>query len=837
MLLLKQIQEKKLSICGCKVCSMDRLRRLAYQVAREKNKQYPKSWDKKKRAKSKWMKIFEQNYMDEISIFSSDFILSCRASTSGERLLFNEFLTFEEERSLLEHIKITQKKNCICQECIMTEVFAQFTLSVLTGMIILPEFWNNEAKEKWLKDFKERHKNEISKFPNRCELFKVNKQQSILTVEEEISLLRDVKENITKKDCNCQKCLLRKVSVLAYELASDKNILYPESWEKHEKAGSQWLKDFKVRYKDFISHFPTFCKITSQTSTSRTESSSSMENVSVSLNSSLKQEEKNKSNILIEIENILLFIKEEKMLKQMKETQSICGCDYCLIGCLKKAYQEVNEKLNLYPQSSNMDNKIVEKWFKNFEKRYKDEILKFPLRCKLLLKKERTILSVKEELSLLKDIKKNSKGNCICQKCVLSKIPFLAYKLASRLASRKPNVYYPTAWKRHEKAGSYWVKCFVRKHENIISRFPTTCKLTSAQSSMSGSSSSFFSENESSNSSQDEISNIEIQDILLFAKEEEILKQMMVDKQPVCDCKCCMMDRLENAYLEACEELKFSQSSNMDNEAIEKWFEKFEERYKVKILKIPNRCKLSTQQQPILTVEEELSLLPDIEQNSNNENCNCQECVLREVPFLAYKLVSDKNIPCPESWEKHNKAGLWWLKDFKAKHEIFISFYSTICKKTSFPPSIREPTSFTENISELLNNLREELSKSNAPVEIEDILIFTKEEEILMKMMENRQSVCGCKSCLMDRLKQAYQEACEELKLYQQSLNMDNEIVEKWFKNFEERYKDKILTFPFRCEELTEKQLILTFEEEMSLLKNIQENCIRANCTCQECVT
>jgi len=481
------------------------------------------------------------------------------------------------------------------------------------------------------------------------------------------------------------------------------------------------------------------------------------------------------------------------------------------------------------------------------EKRYKDEILKFPLRCKLSLKKERTILSVKEELSLLKDIKKNNKGDCICQKCVLRKIPFLAYKLVS---NRRSIVYYPRAWKRDEKAGSGWLECFKRRYESNILRFPTICKLTSAQWSMSGLSSSFFSENESSNSSQEEISKsnvlIEIQDILLFVKEEEILKQMIVDKQLVCGCKCCMMDRLENAYLEACEELKLSQSSNMNNEAIEKWFEKFQEKYKDKILKIPNRCKLSIQQQSILTVEEELSLLPDIEQNSNKEDCNCQECVLREVPFLAYKLALDKNILCPESWKKRNKAGLWWLKDFKAKHEVFISLYLPTCKKTSLQLSIREPTSFMENISELLNNLREEISKSNAPIQVKNILLFTKEKEILTKMMENRQSVCGCKSCLMDRLKQAYQEPREELKLYQQSLNMDklkmamnmdNEIVEKWFKNFEERYKDEISTFPIRCEESIEKQPILTSEEESSLLKDLEENCTRADCTCQECVT
>jgi len=127
---------------------MDRLRRFTYQVAREKNKRYPQSWDKKKRAKSKWMKIFEQIYINEISIFSRDFILLCRKSTSEERLLSNDFLTLQEEQSLLAYIKMAKKKKCICQKCIKTEVLAQFALLVSAGTIILPESWNNKAKKK-----------------------------------------------------------------------------------------------------------------------------------------------------------------------------------------------------------------------------------------------------------------------------------------------------------------------------------------------------------------------------------------------------------------------------------------------------------------------------------------------------------------------------------------------------------------------------------------------------------------------------------------------------------------------------------------------------------------
>jgi len=347
----------------------------------------------------------------------------------------------------------------------------------------------------------------------------------------------------------------------------------------------------------------------------------------------------------------------------------------------------------------------------------------------------------------------------------------------------------------------------------------------------------------SSSSSEEEKSKsndfTEIRDILLFRMEEEMLQQMMDELQSICGCDCCLMDRLKKAYQEAREELKlYPQSSNVANETIEHWFKNFEERYKDIILVFPFRCDESIEKQPILTFEEELSLLKDIQENCTKANCICQECVLREASILAYKLAFNTNIPYPESWKKHKKAGSRWLKDFKVKHNIFFLSFPTICKLTSSHSSMSgSPSSFTEN--ESFNSLQKEISESNIPIEIKDILLFTKEKEILKQMMDNKQSVCGCECCLTDRLTKIYQKTRKELILYPRSSNMDKKAVEMWFKNFEDRHKNEISKFPSRCklsEEAITKQSILSIKEELSLMTQIKANSTTEDCICQECL-
>jgi len=278
----------------------------------------------------------------------------------------------------------------------------------------------------------------------------------------------------------------------------------------------------------------------------------------------------------------------------------------------------------------------------------------------------------------------------------------------------------------------------------------------------------------------------EIGDILLLIKESETI-QLMIDES-ICGCKYCLMDRLKQAYQEAREELNlYQQSSDMDNEAVEHWFKTFEERYKDEIVTFPFKCEESFGKQPILTHEQEQSLLKDAQENTTETDCICQECILREVSYLAYKLASNKNIPCPESWKKDKKAGSRWLKDFNVKHKDILSSFPSTCKITSFFMEI-----FTSS-----NSSQEKIRKYDVPLKIKDILLFTKEEEILQQMVNDKQSVCGCKYCLIDRLKKVYQEAHEEL-FYPQSDTV-NEGIENWFQNFEERYKDEISIFPIRC--------------------------------------
>jgi len=315
------------------------------------------------------------------------------------------------------------------------------------------------------------------------------KKQSTLTVQEELSLFRDIELNRTTGECICLKCVKRKIPFLAYKLASDKNIYYPEVWNEHKKAESQWLKAFTKRYKSIFSCYPTTCKRTLSQPSMSGLSSSFMENI-FKPNSS--QNEISKS-IFKEVkifkktrENFLSII-EEKILKQiMEDKQSGCGCKSCLMDCLKKAYQEVCEKMKLYPQSILQTNEEFEKRLKNFEERHKNKILKFPLICKIISEEtikeqgsSKLVFDLKQERSLLIDlIETNSaKGDCICQKCVLEILPFSVYKLACNENLKNKTKQYPKSWNRSKKAGQQWMEKFIKRHEKEFAKLSFPCKI------------------------------------------------------------------------------------------------------------------------------------------------------------------------------------------------------------------------------------------------------------------------------------------------------------------------------------------------------------------------
>jgi len=522
--------------------------------------------------------------------------------------------------------------------------------------------------------------------------------------------------------------------------------------------------------------------------------------------SSNSMEEFNENNDLTEIGDILLSIKENETIQLMID-EFICGCKYCLMDRLKQTYQEACEELNLYQQSSDMDNEAFEHWFKNFEERFKDEIATFPFKCEKLFGKQ-PILTHEQEQSLLKDAHENTtETDCVCQECMLREVSYLAYKLAS-----DKNIPCPESWKRDKKAGSRWLKDFKVKHKDSLSFFPRTCKIAS-----------FFTEIfKSSNSSREKIRKynvpIKIKDILLFTKEEEILKQMIDDKQSVCGCKYCLMDRLKKVYQEAREELCCPQS-DMDNEAVENWFQNFEERYKDEISILPIRCGRSeesiTKQQSILSIEEELLLLTQIKANSTTEDCICQKCLLQNVAFLAYEVASDNNKPYPESWKKHEKAESQWLKNFTDRHKKEISKFPSRCK-----------------LSE------EAITKQQS--------IFSVEEELsLLTQVKEAAKDCTCQECLLTDISLlAYKVASYNNIPYPESWKKHKRAESQWLKDFTERHKNEISKFPLICKLMSvgiftaqwSSKIIFTFVQERSLLVDLEANSTTEDCICKKCV-
>jgi len=369
-------------------------------------------------------------------------------------------------------------------------------------------------------------------------------------------------------------------------------------------------------------------------------------------------------------------------------------------------------------------------------------------------------------------------------------VSFLVYKLVEIKQGIYKNIPCPESWKRHKKAGSRWLKEFKVRHNYFFSCFPTTCEITSSQPSTSGLSSSFMENvSESFNISQKGMSKynipIKIGNILLFTKEQEILKQMMEDKQSVCVCECCLMNRLKKVYQEAREKLiLYPQLSNMDNEAVEMWFKNFEAKYRNKISKFPNRCKLSEKsikQQPVFTFEDELLLLVYIEMNSMKEDCICQECLLKEVSFLAYELASDNNVPYPESWEQHKKVDLQWLKDFAKRHKSKIFKFPLICK------IISEETIKEQESSKLVFDLKQERS-------------------LLIDLEANStKGDCICQKCVLEKLpflvyKLAYDENLKnKIIRYPKSWNRYKKAGRDWMKDFIKRHEKEFAKLSFSC--------------------------------------
>ncbi|XP_077261698.1 uncharacterized protein LOC143897176 [Temnothorax americanus] len=290
--LLERIIKGRRSLCMCVSCSMNELKNLAYRVAREKKRPYPKSWNKNQQTNSEWLKKFENRHSDKITEL---FFPICKAEFTQALMSeqhyssSKEMFTLGQEQAILTYIKLI-KKNCICKNCIMKEIAVEAYRIAREMEKYYPESWDTDkqAGRDWLKSFEERNRDEILKLSPICEaeLFQetTNRQRSpleeiftleeeseelelgeepekIFTMEEERSLLKEVKELAEKGFCDCVSCVLEELKLLAYVRAWGQINPYPLSWDTNQCADRVWLNEFVKRHDSELAKIPTVCKI------------------------------------------------------------------------------------------------------------------------------------------------------------------------------------------------------------------------------------------------------------------------------------------------------------------------------------------------------------------------------------------------------------------------------------------------------------------------------------------------------------------------------------------------------------------------------------------------
>lgn len=479
--LLKQIQEHKqsLCICICKFCSIDRLKRLVYRVACEKKKLYPQSWDEEQQAGSEWLEEFEKRHKDEFSKFPLTFKLSLsRASTSKGQPPSEKMLTFKEEQSLFAHIKINKTQmDCICQMCIYTHILCQLSKLIRDGTITYPETWNTEeTRRKWFEDFSKRHEVEISKFPTLCIInsFRTWELSSpqVFTLKEERSLLMEILTDINRKisetNCICQKCIQEIVPFIAYIRAYDKRKNYIESWHKNEKAGKEWMEGFIERHKAELSILSSTCNLElSQQSTSEGQSTCSQILTSDEKQLVLTDVKTNKQFSPL----VFTLLEEISLLERAEYVKNRfdCNCKSCLIEELQvQAYILAHQCQISYPPSCDKNRQANVEWLTEFQKRHKDRLSKFQLKCTIVSSQRKprsSIFTLLEEQLLLTLIEHTkSTFDCKCKQCLMQEIQFRAYKLA-----RKYRKLYPDSWNKDQQADSKWRSEFEKRHRYRLS--------------------------------------------------------------------------------------------------------------------------------------------------------------------------------------------------------------------------------------------------------------------------------------------------------------------------------------------------------------------------------
>lgn len=257
--------------------------------------------------------------------------------------------------------------------------------------------------------------------------------------------------------CNCQYCVMEEVPFLAYKLARDFNRSYPETWDNDKKAGADWIEEFKRRYINEISKFSSDCKI-----------------------------KPSKSKKLLDRQDEIFITNDEQLLlthlQNMVEKCCIC------ISCIRKkisfvAYDLARELHRNYPESWDEGKKAESTWLENFQKNHETEISKFSQKCKAKLfetgeqSSSELVLTAEIETQLLFRVLHAEKDNCKCKVCLMKKVQSSVYCIA-----RGIKLQYPHSWDKTRQADSQWMKKFEERHAREISeKFLRDCKHTSSR--------------------------------------------------------------------------------------------------------------------------------------------------------------------------------------------------------------------------------------------------------------------------------------------------------------------------------------------------------------------
>jgi len=145
----------------------------------------------------------------------------------------------------------------------------------------------------------------------------------------------------------------------------------------------------------------------------------------------------------------------------------------------------------------------------------------------------------------------------------------------------------------------------------------------------------------------------------VLTKEDDrlILTQLQeMEIQHDCKCKNCMMKEVPILAYKIAHKYKRNYPGTWDRnkQAGQSWVYRFIARYKDEISKLSSVC---TKGFTTLTKEDERLLLTQLQEIQTQHSCKCKNCIIKELPILAYKISRKYKRSYPESWDRNKQAG------------------------------------------------------------------------------------------------------------------------------------------------------------------------------------